>query len=32
MSYLNFAKSECWMELSFMVLYKIDKYYNQLKF
>ena len=27
-----FAKSECWMELSFMVLCKIDKYYYQLKF
>ena len=27
-----FAKSECWMEPSTMVLCKMDKYYNQLKF
>ena len=27
-----FAKSECWMEPSTMVLCKMDKYYNQMKF
>ena len=27
-----FAKSGCWIELSFMVLCKIDKYFNQLSF
>ena len=31
MSYLN-SKGECWMELSIMVLCKMDKYCNQLKF
>ena len=35
MSYLffhYFAISVGWMELSFMVLCKVDKYYNQVKF
>ena len=27
-----FSKSECWIELSTMVLRKMDKYYNQVKF